>query len=100
MHWLVKRDLEYYANVLGSEHWAKGDRPCMACKVDKGPFAMDRPQTCGGPSVQWTPNEWRAAHPNVHNIFNHVHVAMVLAVGRHALCVFGCGTTHRWQCAI
>ena len=78
--WIVKGDLEYYANVLGLEHWAKGDIPCMACKVDRGPcFAMGRPRMWG-PSVQWVPNGWRAAHPNVHNMFHHVHDTMVPAV--------------------
>ena len=33
-----------------------------------------------GMCVQWKPNEWRVAHPNVHRIFHHAHDTIVLAV--------------------
>ena len=33
--WILKGDLEYVANVLGLEHRSHGERPCMACKVDR-----------------------------------------------------------------
>ena len=56
MPWIVKGDLEYYAHVLGLEQWAKGDRPCMACKVDKGPLPWTDHKLVGEPSVQWAPN--------------------------------------------
>ena len=68
--WIVKGDLEYYANVLGLEHWARGDRPCMACKVDRGPCPWTDHKLVGDPRLQWTELEWRAAHPNVHRIFS------------------------------
>ena len=41
----------------------------MACKVDRGPLPWTDHKLMGDPKVQWTPNDWRAAHPNVHNIF-------------------------------
>ena len=66
--WIVKADLEYYANVLGLEHWARGDRPCTACKVDKSPLPWTDHKLVGDPKVPWIPNEWTAAHSNAHKI--------------------------------
>jgi hypothetical protein len=73
--WIIKGDLEYYANVLGLEHWGRALHPCMFCKVDRGDWPWTDHRLLGHPNLQWTEAEWRANHPNVHRLFS------ILAMG-------------------
>ena len=73
--WIVKGDLEYYANVLGLEHWQRAVHPCMFCKANRTNWPWTDQKLLGHPELQWAEEDWRANHPNVHRLFS------ILAVG-------------------
>ena len=67
--WILKGDLEYFASVLGLEHWSNGDRPCMACKVDRDRHPWTDHRTVGALHLQWTPAEWLQSHRPRHALW-------------------------------
>lgn len=67
--WILKGDLEYFANVLGLEHWSTGNAPCMACKVDRDQNPWTNHQAVGCLALQWTPGEWTQAHQHLHPLW-------------------------------
>ena len=74
--WILKADLEYYANVMHLEHWSRGHNPCCKCKVDRDQFPWTDYRLVGDPRVQWSEPEWRAAHPHCHRFFNILHCGL------------------------
>ncbi len=67
--WLLKGDLEYFANTLGLEHFSS-HTPCFLCRAN----TSDVPWTdirCGAQwqATVWTPETWRHHNRNTHPIF-------------------------------
>jgi len=69
MPWILKGDLEYFANVLGLEHRSSGQAPCMACKADRDQNPWTDHQAAGFLALQWTPGEWTQAHQHLHPLW-------------------------------
>ena len=67
--WVLKGDLEYFASVLGLEHWANQDKPCVACKVNRGQNPRTDHIRIGALDLQWTPLEWIQAKGPLHPLW-------------------------------
>lgn len=73
--WILKGDLEYFANVLGLEHWSSNS-PCMACKVDRAANPWTDHRLLGLLRLQWTPRDWLECHRHKHALWTWGHLGV------------------------